>query len=76
MLKVLEMNSWKPDRDSSDMSRRETLPGKTSSRRPLRRSMDAVSEELKIAGVRIEDAEDRVRFAVATPEGKEKKTCN
>lgn len=38
--------------------------------------MDAVSEELKIAGVRIEDAEDRVRFAVATPEGKEKKICN
>ena len=52
-------------RDSEYIGRRMLsleLPGKRSRGRPKRRFMDAVNEDMKVAGVRVEDAEDRLRW--------------
>ena len=38
------------------------LPGRRSRGRPKRRFMDVVKEDMKVVGVREEDAEDRVRW--------------
>ena len=42
------------------------LPGRRSRGRPKRRFMDVVREDMKLAGVREEDAEDRVRWRQMT----------
>ncbi|KAF7659468.1 hypothetical protein LDENG_00297190 [Lucifuga dentata] len=38
------------------------LPGRRPRGRPKRRFMDAVKEDMKLVGVREEEAEDRVRW--------------
>ncbi|KAF7645989.1 hypothetical protein LDENG_00195280 [Lucifuga dentata] len=38
------------------------LPGKRSRGRPKRRFMDVAKEDMKLVGVREEEAEDRVRW--------------
>ena len=38
------------------------LPGRRSRGRPKRRFMDVVKEDMKLVGVREEDADDRVRW--------------
>ena len=38
------------------------LPGRRPRGRPRRRFMDVVKEDMKVVGVREEDAEDRVRW--------------
>ena len=55
------------------------LPGKRKQRRPKRRSMDVVREDMTVVEVTEEDAEDRIKWhgksAVATTDGRsEKKT--
>ena len=71
MLDVWDRKSERPDGDGLDMyrggivnirMRRLELPGRRSRGRPKRRFMDAVKEDMKIVGVRGEDAEDRVRW--------------
>lgn len=38
------------------------LPGKRPKGKPKRSSMDVVMKDMRVAGVSIEDAEDRVRW--------------
>ena len=50
-------------RDSGDIGRRMLemeLPGRRPRGRPKRRFMDAVKEDMKVVGVRVEDTENRV----------------
>ena len=46
---------------------RMELPGMRNRRRPKRRFMDAVKEDMKFIGVREEDAENRVRYFLFYP---------
>ena len=74
MLDVLERKSERTDWDGLDMYRgggskyisrrmiRLELPARRSRGRPKRRFMNVVKEDMKLVGVREEDAEDRVRW--------------
>ena len=68
-------------RDSEYIGRRMLrmeLPGRRPRGRPKRRFMDVVKEDMRVVGVREDEAEDRVRWkqmirCAATPEGKSPK---
>ena len=67
-------------RDSQYIDRRMMRlerPGRRSRGRPKRRFMDVVKEDMKLVGVREEDAEDRVRWrqmiCCGVPKGKSQK---